>query len=96
MKRVRVMVDMILEVPDDWEIVEPNEDVGVHLQAGDALLQPELYWLEYAGGSPEEGYSWANIDESLDEDLFERKKDSSVTMVEVKLDHCFQPKEGLS
>lgn len=82
MKKVRVTVDLIMEVPDEWEITQPNEDVGVHLKAGDVQLQPELIWLQYIGGNAEEGYNWDHIEDELDEMLEEMVVDGELKIGE--------------
>jgi hypothetical protein len=82
-KKIRVKVELILEVPDDWEPTEPNEDVGVHLKAGEALLQPEVVWVEFIGGNAEEGYNWDHIDDELDDQLQEMIVDGELEISNV-------------
>jgi hypothetical protein len=82
-KKIRVKVELILEVPDDWEPTEPNEDVGAHLKAGDLLLQPELVWVEFVGGNAEEGYNWDHIDDELDDQLQEMIVDGELEISQI-------------
>ena len=47
MKTIKVVVERWLEVPDDWELVEPEHTGQIHLETDSHCLIPELTWLAF-------------------------------------------------
>ena len=60
MKTVKVVVERWLEVPDEWELVEPEHTGQLHLKTEDFLLVPELTWLRLKDHS-EETCGWEEV-----------------------------------
>lgn len=68
MKMIKVVVERWLEVPDDWDLVEPEYTDQVHLQTAECCLVPELTWLILKDHS-EETVGWEEIDAGFKETL---------------------------
>jgi len=45
MKTIKVVVERWLEVPDDWDLYEPEFSGQLHLRTEERDIIPELTWL---------------------------------------------------
>ena len=45
MKMIKVVVERWLEVPDEWELVEPEYTDQLHIRTEDRCIVPELTWM---------------------------------------------------
>ncbi len=70
MKLVKVVVERWMEVPDDWELIEPEFADQVHLATDSCCLAPELTWLMLKDQS-EDTVGWEEIDADYKEKLGE-------------------------
>lgn len=68
MKTIKVVVERWLEVPDEWDLVEPEHTGQLHLQTGVGLLIPEVTWLSLKDHS-EETCGWEEVDSQKKETL---------------------------
>ena len=61
MKTIKVVVERWLEVPDEWELVEPEHTEQIHLETDSHCMVPELTWLGLLDQS-EETCGWEEIE----------------------------------
>ena len=61
MKTIKVVVERWVEVPDEWELVEPEHTGQIHLQTDTHCLIPELTWLGLLDQS-EETCGWEELE----------------------------------
>ena len=61
MKTIKVVIERWLEVPDEWDLVEPEFTGEVHIRAEGHDLIPELTWLRLKDNS-EETCGWEEVD----------------------------------
>ncbi len=61
MKTIKVVIERWLEVPDEWDLVEPEFTGQVHIRAEGRDLIPELTWLRLKDNS-EETCGWEEVD----------------------------------
>jgi hypothetical protein len=64
MKTIKVVVERWLEIPDEWQLVEPEYTGQVHVKAEDHYLVPELTWLKLKDHS-EETCGWEEADSAV-------------------------------
>jgi hypothetical protein len=60
MKTIKVFVERWLEVPDEWELHEPNFTGQLHLKTDGGDLIPELTWMKLKDHS-EETCGWEEV-----------------------------------
>jgi len=60
MKTIKVVIERWLEVPDEWDLVEPEFTGQVHIRAEGHDLIPELTWLRLKDNS-EETCGWEEV-----------------------------------
>ncbi len=60
MKTIKVVVERWLEVPDEWDLVEPEHTGQLHLKTDNFFAIPELTWLTLKDHS-EETCGWEEI-----------------------------------
>lgn len=67
MKKVKVTLSAVLEIPDDWDIVE-HEDGNTVFKTGDTYV--DLDFMCLTTDDPEDGATWT-LDEDLEEEFFD-------------------------
>lgn len=60
MKTIKVVVERWLEIPDEWELVEPEFTGQLHVQTEEDAIIPELTWLRLKDHS-EETCGWEEV-----------------------------------
>lgn len=77
MKRIAVKCTAILEVPDEWQVVEVSE-YGIHLRVGSQDIEPDIVWSRYDGKD-----DWVAIDEDMINEMNNRRLLYKYTITEV-------------
>ncbi len=60
MKTIKVVVERWLEVPDEWDLLEPDFTNQLHVKTEEDYLVPELTWLRLKDHS-EETCGWEEV-----------------------------------
>lgn len=87
MKTIKVVVERWLEVPDEWDLLEPDFTGQLHVKTEDEYLVPELTWLRLKDHS-EETCGWEEVDSAFKEKIGDMMTAgaSSVALVDDDLD----------
>lgn len=71
MKKLSIKLDATLEVPDDWEIEAPNDEIQEHVKAGGQYFYPDITWMVLLD-STYECTRWKEGDDDFLNDMLDR------------------------
>lgn len=59
MKKIIIKLEYELEIPENWDLKEPSEEVGNHLFIKNKYYDPDIIWLEYTGDYKNGSHSYS-------------------------------------